>query len=148
MRRIPSNPGGITAKNLEAFCYTDRAQKPLAVFNLSATPRVEELDYSMTLVRGISRGIVSPVQARLIRDNYDDGGQDSYENEIHRLMNNEKRNNRIVHEILSGLASGQSVRVGPRQWQRNSSTQHRRKLIGSSSKYLAVYFGNIVGKTA
>jgi len=114
--------GGKTiSKNLHDFCYGSDDEKHMAVFDLSATPRVDEetLVYSKSVVSGIGEGLLAPVSARRIFT----GAQiieraerfafqtDFTEGEVGSLIHNQARNEVIVDEILSGLRGGRRTIV-------------------------------------
>lgn len=109
--------GDETSRNLDAFCYGSRGNRPLAVFDMSATPKgAGELHYEKTVVEGIGEGLLSPISARRIYTN-----SQINEREIHRkhddflmgevsgLIDDRVRNEQIVREILSGLREGRRV---------------------------------------
>jgi superfamily II DNA or RNA helicase len=112
--------GEETDRNLRHFIHGGKGDKPKAVFDLSATPKVsqESLHYSKTVVEGISEGILSPVAARRIftgasieeLEDYD-FRDDFSKGEVRSLIHNRERNEIIVREILSGLRSGRRTIV-------------------------------------
>jgi superfamily II DNA or RNA helicase len=113
--------GKTVAKNLHDFCYGSDDEKHMAVFDLSATPRVdaETLVYSKSVVDGIGEGLLVPVAARRIftdaqiieRTERFAFQTDFTEGEIGSLIYNQARNEIIVDEILSGLRGGRRTIV-------------------------------------
>lgn len=112
--------GDEISRNLKHFIHGGKGDKPKAVFDMSATPKVkaEQLHYSMTVVEGIKRGILSPVSARRIYTGADiteledrDFRDDFSRGEVRSLIHNRARNEIIVDEIVSGLRSGRRTIV-------------------------------------
>ena len=110
--------GDKTARSLRAFCQASRGNKPLVVFEMSATPKGGELIYEETVVESIGNGLLSPAAARRVytgssimerptRIEHMDFATD----EVRGLIDDPHRNKMIVDEVLSGLASGRRVIV-------------------------------------
>lgn len=111
--------GDETGRNLRAFCYGNRGNRPLVVFDMSATPKGGgELHYEKTVVEGVGEGLLSPISARRIYTN-----SRINETEVHRkhddflmgevsgLIDDKARNEQIVQEVLAGLRGGRRTIV-------------------------------------
>lgn len=107
--------GEATGRALQEFCFGSEDGRHLAVFDMSATPKVaeEKLDYSKSIIEGISEGLLSPVSARSVYTRSQIHETGSFRNrndfskiEMHPLIDDKERNKKIIHEITSGLASG------------------------------------------
>jgi superfamily II DNA or RNA helicase len=107
----------VTGELIDSYCHDPHTGRKKLVIGLTATPHEEqEVAYERTVVESIKDGLLAPLmtyqrhtRATVHEDADRDWREDFKDSEVGHLMDDPERNEIIVEEILSGLASGRRV---------------------------------------
>jgi superfamily II DNA or RNA helicase len=108
-----------TGELIDSYCYDPHTGRKKLVVGLTATPHEEqEVAYERTVVESIKDGLLAPLttyqrhtRATVHEDADRDWRDDFKDSEVGHLMEDTERNEMIVEEVLTGLASGRRVMV-------------------------------------
>ncbi|MEK7152586.1 MAG: DEAD/DEAH box helicase family protein [Patescibacteria group bacterium] len=110
---------GKTGELIDNYCYDSKTGRNKLVVGLTATPHEEQkLSYERTVLESISDKLLAPLTtyqrhtSAVVQEDTDrDWREDFKDSEVGHLMDDPARNQIIIEEVLSGLASGRRVMV-------------------------------------
>jgi superfamily II DNA or RNA helicase len=110
---------GKTGELIDEYCRDETTGRNKLVIGLTATPHEEQkVAYERTVVESIGDKLLAPLTtykrytgASVVEDDDRDWREDFKDSEVRHLMDDESRNQMIIEEVVSGLASGRRVMV-------------------------------------